>query len=145
LTTFRRSEVEEAFRHFMAVGESADWNTWADLHTEDGIWVEHHLGTFRGREEIRKGIIEVMSQSPEMEFPVEWCLIDGNRLVYYPWQVFKAPPGRDGVYRFGCVSVMEYAGNGLWSFQEDLYNPREAEQVLKRWLADGGKLPGRRG
>jgi hypothetical protein len=65
--------------------------------------------------------------------------------VYYPWQVFKPPAGRDGVYRFGCVSVMEYAGDGLWSFQEDLYNPREAEQVLKRWLADGGKLPGRRG
>jgi hypothetical protein len=55
------------------------------------------------------------------------------------------PPGSSDVYRFGCVSVMEYAGDGLWSFQEDLYNPREAEQVLKRWLADGGKLPGRRG
>jgi hypothetical protein len=25
----------------------------------------------------------------------------------------------------------------------EYYNPREAEQVLKRWLADGGKLPGR--
>jgi ketosteroid isomerase-like protein len=144
LTTYRRSEVEEAFRHFMAVGESADWNAWADLHTEDGIWVEHHLGTFRGREEIRKGIADVMSQSPPMEFPVEWCLIDGNRLVYYPWQVFKDPEGKGRDYRFGCVSVMEYAGDGLWSFQEDLYNPREAEQVLKRWLADGGKLPGRR-
>jgi hypothetical protein len=39
---------------------------------------------------------------------------------------------------------MEYAGDNLWSFQEDLYNPREAEVVLKRWIADGGKLPGRR-
>ena len=45
----------------MAVGESADWNAWADLHSEDGVWVEHHLGTFRGREEIRKGIVTVMS------------------------------------------------------------------------------------
>ena len=71
--------------------------------------------------------------------------IEGNRLVYYPWQVFVPPAGSTEVYRFGCVSVMEYAGDNLWSFQEDLYTPREAEQVLKRWLADGGKLPGRRG
>jgi len=144
LPSFSRAEIEKAFKHFMAVGESADWNAWADLHTEDGIWVEHHLGTFRGREEIRKGIVEVMAQSPLMEFPVEWCLIEGNRLVYYPWQVFVPPPGSTEVYRFGCVSVMEYAGDNLWSFQEDLYNPREAEVVLKRWIADGGKLPGRR-
>ena len=145
MTNFSRTEIEKAFWHFMAVGDSADWNAWADLHSEDGVWVEHHLGTFRGREEIRKGIVSVMSQSPPMEFPVEWVQIEGNRLVYYPWQVFKDPAGKGRDYRFGCVSVMEYAGDGLWSFQEDLYNPREAEQVLKRWLADGGKLPGRRG
>jgi hypothetical protein len=100
LPPFPRAEIEKAFKHFMAVGESADWNAWADLHTEDGIWVEHHLGTFRGREEIRKGIVEVMAQSPPMEFPVEWCLIEGNRLVYYPWQVFVPPAGPHDVYRF---------------------------------------------
>ena len=44
MTTFSRSEIEEAFRHFMAVGESADWNAWADLHTEDGVWVEQGHG-----------------------------------------------------------------------------------------------------
>jgi SnoaL-like protein len=146
VTIFSRAEIEKAFWHFMAVGESADWNAWTDLHSEDGVWVEHHLGTFRGREEIRKGIVSVMSQSPPMEFPVEWLQIEGNRLVYYPWQVFKSPAGREGVvYRFGCVSVMEYAGDNLWSYQEDLYNPREAEQVLKRWIQDGGRLPERRG
>ena len=142
---YPRSEVEQAFHHFMSVGESADWNAWAELNTEDGIWIEHHLGIFRGREEIRKGIVEVMAQSPEMTFPVEWLQIDGNRLVYYPWQVFKAPAGSNEDFRFGCVSVMDYAGDGLWSLQEDIYNPREGEKVLKRWIAAGGKLPGRRG
>ena len=138
-----RSEVEEAFRHFVAVGDSGDWNAWADLHSEDGVWVEHHLGTFRGRDAIREAIVAVMAQAPPMEFPVAWQLIEGSRVVFYPWQVFPDPAGGDADYRFGCVTVLDYAGDGLWSFQEDLYNPREAEEVMKRWLAAGGKLPTR--
>lgn len=138
-----RSEVGEAFHHFVAVGDSGDWDAWADLHSEDGVWVEHHLGTIRGREAIRRTIVETMKAAPPMEFPVGWSMIEGNRVVFYPWQVFPDPTGGGEVYRFGCVTILEYAGSGLWSFQEDLYNPREAEQVLKRWIAAGGKLPGR--
>ena len=135
-----RGEVEQAYRHFVAVGDSGDWNVWADLHSEDGLWVEHHLGTFRGREEIRRAILDVMKPVPMMEFPVEWHVIQGNRVVFYPWQVMPDPSGGDRDYRFGCVTILEYGGNGLWSRQEDLYNPREAEQMMKRWIADGGTL-----
>ena len=104
------------------------------------MWVEHHLGTHRGREEIRKGILEVMKPVPMMVFPVEWSMIEGNRVVAYIWQQFPDPKGGDAVYRFGNITVLEYAGDGQWSFQEDLYNPREAEQLMKRWIADGGQL-----
>jgi len=67
--------------------------------------------------------------------------IDGNRVVFYPWQVFPDPTGGDAVYRFGCITILEYAGEGLWSYQEDVYNPREGEDVVKRWLEAGGQLP----
>ena len=50
------------------------------------------------------------------------------------------PRGGDEIYRFGNVTILEYAGNGLWSFQEDIYNPNEATEMMKRWLAAGGKL-----
>ena len=59
-----RSEVEEAWRHFVAAGDAGDWSAWADLHSEDGVWVEHHLGTFEGREAIRQAILEVMAPVP---------------------------------------------------------------------------------
>jgi hypothetical protein len=137
---FDRSEVEEAWRHFVAVGDSGDWNAWSDLHSVDGVWVEHHLGTFRGREQIRSAILDVMKPVPMMSFPIAWHVIEGSRVVFYPWQVFPDPPGRTGPYRFGCVTILDYAGDGLWSHQEDLYNPREAEQLIARWIADGGKL-----
>jgi hypothetical protein len=135
-----RAEVDEAYHHFIATGDSGDWNAWADLHSEDGLWVEHHLGVFEGREAIRKAIIDVMKPVPMMQFPVEWHAIDGNRVVFYPWQVFPDPSGGDAVHRFGCVTILEYGGDGLWSRQEDLYNPREAADVVKNWLAAGGKL-----
>ena len=104
--------------------------------------MEHELGTFNGREAIRAGIKKVMATAPEMVFPVEWHMIEGNRVVFYPWQVFPDPTGGDAVYRFGCITIIEYAGDGLWSYQEDIYNPREGEKVVARWLAAGGKLPG---
>jgi hypothetical protein len=75
-----------------------------------------------------------------MKFPVAWHVIEGTRVVYYPWQVLPDPKGEGADYRFGCVTILEYAGAGLWSYQEDLYNPREGEAVVKRWLAAGGKL-----
>ena len=135
-----RSEVEDAYHHFVAVGDSGDWDAWADLHSEDGVWVEHHLGVFEGREAIRQAIVDVMKPVPMMTFPVEWHVIDGDRVVFYPWQVFPDPKGQGEVYRFGCVTILEYAGDGLWSRQEDLYNPREAQELMKRWIAAGGKL-----
>jgi len=68
-----------------------------------------------------------MKPVPMMVFPVEWHVIEGSRVVYYPWQVLSDPTGGDAVYRFGCVTILGYAGDGLFSYQEDLYNPREGE------------------
>ena len=144
MAPFSRSEVEAAFKDFIAMGdrcaETGDWNPWADIHSEDGLWVEHHLGTHQGREAIRKGIVEVMKPVPMMYFPLDWYMIEGNRVSSYIWQQMPDPKGGDEVYRFGNVTILEYAGNGLWSFQEDIYNPNEAQEMIGRWIAAGGKL-----
>lgn len=138
---FDAVEVREAWERFVAVGDSGDWSAWADLHTVDGVWVEHHLGTFHGREAIRGAITSVMAMAPStMSFPVEWVVIDGSRVVYYPWQVLPHPSGGED-FRFGCVTILEYAGDGLFSYQEDLYNPAEGEAVFTAWIEAGGVLP----
>ena len=142
--TFDPTEVREAYDNFVVAGESGDWSAWADLHTVDGVWVEHHLGRFEGREAIRSAITSVMAQAPDsMTFPVEWVVIDGNRVVYYPWQVLPHPTGEGEDFRFGCVTILEYAGDGQFSYQEDVYNPTEGEKVFGAWIAAGGVLPGR--
>lgn len=138
--TFAREEVVAAYEAFVAAGDAGDWDTWADLHSEDGLWVEHNYGVIEGREAIRSKIKELMAAVPMMTFPVEWVVIDGDRVVYFPWQVLPDPNGGDEVYRFGCVTILEYAGNGQFKLQEDMYNPKEGEEVFGRWLSNGGQL-----
>lgn len=146
MSDFSRNEVEAAFHDFITMGdqcaESGDWSPWADIHTEDGVWMEHHLGMQKGREAIRKVIVEVMKPVPMMYFPVDWFMVDGNRVASYIWQQMPDPKGGNEIYRFGCVTILEYAGDGLWSFQEDVYNPNEASEMMKRWMEAGGKLAG---
>ena len=113
--SFPHEEVRAAWENFVAVGDSGDWEAWADLHTVDGVWVEHHLGTFQGRDAIKRAIVDVMAMAPkDMCFPVEWVAFDGDRVVYYPWQVLPHPAGGEP-FRFGCVTVLTYAGDGQFS------------------------------
>lgn len=137
---FPREEVEEAFRAFVAAGDDGDWDRWADLHTVDCEWHECNYGIIRGRDAIKAKINEVMAPVSMMQFPVEWVVIEGNRVVYYPWQVMPDPAGGDAVFRFGCVTILEYAGNGEFSRQEDMYNPAEGERVIRAWMAAGGRF-----
>lgn len=136
MTTFDRAEVEREFHKYVERGKANDWSAWADQFTEDARYIEHEMGTFRGREQIREWITATMSSVSGMSFPVDWYVIDGNRVIMYCWNVFEPLEGMTGDYRFPVVTILEYAGNGLWSLEEDIYNGKEAEQVLARFLED---------
>ncbi len=36
--------------------------------------------------------------------------------------------------------MIDYAGDGLWSREEDIYNEVEMQNVLSAWLAAGGRF-----
>ena len=63
-----RDELEAAFdsyqRTAMQAGMTGDWDSWADMFTEDATYIEHHYGTLGGREAIRRWIKETMSTWP---------------------------------------------------------------------------------
>lgn len=142
---FSRSEIErelEAYRERGAIAvATGDWNQWADQFTEDATYLEHHYGRFEGREGIRGWILGVMQPFPEMVFPVSWYGIDGNRVVAHIPNVLPDPTGGDNDQAFDVFTILHYAGNGKWSYEEDVYNPREAEQVIRNWVAAGGVIP----
>jgi hypothetical protein len=130
---FGREEIRQAFDKRIALQERDDWAGFGNTFTEDAVYVEHHMGTFRGREAILDWLVPVMAQCKGWTYPIDWVAIDGNRLVYH-WR--NRLPGRrsDGTdYEFAGITVTEYAGEGRWSFQEDLYNWEKALEVLKEW------------
>ena len=139
-----REEVEEEFHKYVRRGEIAvqtgNWDQWADQFTEDARYYEHHFGRFTGRTEIKDWITSTMGPFPEMTFPVDHYIIDGNRVIALIPNHLPDPNGEGRDYSFNVHVILHYAGNGLWSYEEDVYNPKEAESVVARWVEAGGSI-----
>ena len=140
---YSRDEIEKAFEHFQEValnaGVSGDWRKWADLFTLDATYKEHVFGTFGGREAIYNWISTTMSQSPANQmkyFPVEWYIIDDERgwVVAQVWNRM-ADPGDGSLHQEYNFTLLKYAGNNLWSYEEDVYNPKRFGEMVQRWQA----------
>jgi hypothetical protein len=133
-----RDELEEAFAHYrrvaLAAGISGNWDPWADLFTEDATYIEHTYGTMGGREAIRRWITKTMSTYPGSampHFPVEWYIIDDERgwVVCQLWNRM-ADPGDGSIHQAYNFTLLKYAGDHLWEFEEDIYNPAHFASMI---------------
>ena len=84
MTTYPREEVEAAFRQQRELNDQQRWAEYCDLFTDDGVYVEHEMGTFVGPEAIKEWIIPTMAPlvDAKWEYPMEWFTIDGNRIIF---------------------------------------------------------------
>ena len=138
-----REELQHAHDHYMEVaqraGASGKWREWADMFTEDATYVEHHYGTFEGREALYAWISETMAEWPNSEmkeFPHDWCICDEER----GWWVCQienrmADPGDGRLYQASNLTVLHYAGDMRFSYEEDVYNPSEFAPMISDWMA----------
>ena len=136
MSTFSRDEIEREFQCRVAIQEKDDWKAFGETFTPDAVYVEHHEGTFRGRDNILAWLVPVMDRCRGWTYPIDWVAIDGNRVIYH-W--LNRLPGRrpnGAFYEWPGISVVEYAGNGQWAFQEDIYNWELGEKVIKDYIAD---------
>ncbi len=132
---FGRDELEQAFRNYWqtgAVGE--DWDGFAELFTEDALYVEHILGNKNGREEIRAWIKPIMEEYRELYTAYEWHAIDeaSDRVIVYMQNRRDHPSGR-GTIDFPGITVLHYAGDGLFDLEEDFWSLPEAEGVFREY------------
>jgi len=128
-STHSRAEVEEAFRHYFLTGPVLeDWAAWSELFTEDGVYYDHFYGRFRGREEIRKYLESTMGFAPHVYSPLEWFNIDGDRVIYKSWNRADNPDPAGAPAEFPSLQIVHYAGDGMWSFQEDWWIVKEMKQ-----------------
>lgn len=145
---FSKAEIEEAVRNYTNVVEgctaSGDWRPFADLFTEDVVYTEHHYGVFHGREAVREWIVDVMSPFPHMRFPSGWTAYDedNDAVVVMIKNLLDHPTDPNGEpFWFPNWTRLVYAGDGLFSEEEDIYNPnRDAPRVVGEWMRAGGKL-----
>lgn len=144
VTHFAAEEITEAYAAFHAQVEqlrvSGDWSGYAELFTEDAVYVERAMGTFRGREEIRAWAVRTMTAYPGRVmtgFPLTWQMVDpdAGRLVCEVGNPMPDP---------GDGTIMTYAGDGLFSREEDVYNPLRFHAMALRWAriaAEHGNAP----
>jgi hypothetical protein len=136
-----RAELEQAFADYQAAalkaGTTGDWDVWADRFTEDATYVEHLYGTMGGREAIRRWITRTMATFPGNampHFPIEWYMVDEER-GWIACQVWNrmADPGDGSVHQAYNFTLLKYAGDGLWSYEEDIYNPSHFMEMIAGW------------
>lgn len=148
-----REEVEAAFREYVRRANINDWDLWAGMFTEECLYVDHHFGTFKRREDVRAWMTPLMATQPEMKFIPEWYAIQGDLVINYNWNRWPNPDGsgepydkfENGIpntkyrYQFPCVTLNRYAGNGLFWYEEDLYSPSAYLEILAEWKQEMDK------
>jgi hypothetical protein len=139
---FRRAEIEAAFRHYQEVAAVAaahqDWSAWVECFTPDVHYIEHHYGEIHGREAVLDWIQSTMNVWPVKlmnSFPWDWWVIEEDRgWVIGQVENRMADPGDGKLYQEYNWSRLVYAGNGLFSSEEDVYNPARFGDMLKNWM-----------
>ena len=68
-------------------------------------------------------------------YPVEWYSIDADK----GWVIFKnintmKDPGDGSVHGAPVITVLEYAGDDKWSYEEDAYNPMNFLLMIQGYI-----------
>jgi len=147
-TAFPRDEVEAAFRHYFLTGPvGEDWAAWSRLFTDDATYNDHFWGTFHGPGEIQQFLEGTMSFAAHVYSPLVWYNIDGSQVVYKVVNRADNPePGGEPI-DFPSLQVIEYAGDGKFSSEDDWWTVHEMKLFNQRYTAareragDGARDP----
>ena len=141
--TYSRDEIESAFDRYRAAaaeaGGTGNWEVFLDRFTEDVHYIEHHYGEFHGKQAVRDWIVPEMAKWPinQMQFyPWDWHVIDVER----GWIIGQianvmTDPGDGKEHRAVNWTRLVYAGDGLFSLEEDIYNPNEFGEMVTEWIS----------
>lgn len=137
-----RQEIEEAFDRYQAAAlkgaQQQDWRDWADMFTLDATYFEHQYGRFWGRENIYRWITEVMKPFPASSmtaFPIRWYSIDEDKGWVIGEVLNRMQDLGDGqIYEEPNITILHYAGNGLFQYEEDAYDRQRMSEMVVRWI-----------
>ncbi len=142
MARWKRKEIEAAFQKYQAAAlkgaQTKDWTDWANCFTEDATYVEHHYGKFWGRQRILDWITETMTSGFATQmtaFPINWYSIDEDRGWIFCEVMNRMEDLGDGkIYEEPNITILHYAGDGLFSYEEDAYNPANMGTMVTAWM-----------
>ena len=131
-----KGEVEQAFRKYWALGAvGEDWDAWCDeCFTDDVHYVEHILGVKEGREAVRAWIKPTMEEYGEIYTAYEWHMVEeSGRVVVYMQNRRDNPEAGAPPIDFPGMTVLQYAGDGRFSLEEDFWSLVEGQRTMKQY------------
>lgn len=136
--------TEQAFHRIWTTGSiDENWAAWPDCLTEDVLYVERIFGTMHGREAVRAWITELMAVRGDVHAVLNWYLVKGDRVVLNMTNRYYNPDPAGDPIDFGGISVLEYAGGGLFGYEEDYWDASGAKTAYQQFTAlvaeHGGK------
>ncbi len=138
-TRFSIDELRAAWEEFQRLGaRGRDWHAWAALFTDDATYIEHCMGSFRGADAICTWILSAMEPVAPMTFSVDWAILQPPHIAFNIWNHMPDPAGGGAHYSFSNLTLLTYAGNGKWSWEEDFYAPDGAGKTVMAWYRAGG-------
>ena len=144
MSTFPRDEMEAAHDRYLETRDRVEkgelgWDALADFFTEDATFIDPAWGRIEGRERIRGFMTESMAGLEDWTFPHQWRAIDGNTIIA-GWQNRLPGTRADGTpYQALGISVIHYAGDGRFSYEEDILNMVHVFELMKEsgWKPSG--------
>jgi hypothetical protein len=146
--SWSREELESAFASYAEAVErswrSGDWEPFVQCFTPDASYVEHAYGRFSGHDAIRRWVTRTMTSFPGSEmvgFPAAWTTYDVERgWVICEIRNLMRDPGDGTVLEASNLTILRYAGDGLWAEEEDVYNPATFLDLATRYVRHCARL-----
>lgn len=140
-TEERTQEIERAFAAYQRtvedIRETGEWARFADMFTQAATYEEHAYGSFTGRDAIRAWVVATMTAFPGdtmISFPIAWHVVDPTTSrVICEVRNLMPDPGDGSVHEESNLTILTYDGDGLWSREEDVYNPMRFARMTARW------------
>jgi len=144
MARFSEQEIRDTYARYIATRDRIEagelsWEALADFFTDDATFIDPAWGRVEGIAEIRQFLVESMLGLDGWTFPHEFATVHEDQLLAR-WQNRLPGARADGsYYQAPGYSLMTYAGNGKFSFEEDLLNMVHVGELIREsgWKPQG--------
>ena len=133
---FSTEEIRETYERYVTTRTRAEngevgWDALAEFFTEDAVFIDPAWGRSVGRAQITAFFAASMAGLEGWTFPHLFAAIEGDLLITGWKNRFPGERADGRPYEATGVSILRYAGNGQFSFEEDVLNMVHVNELMR--------------